>query len=429
MITKLNEEQKQKLAEYKNKYINIGLDTQPIDAEKLQKQMNLFYEHILHRKPVKTIICDNPVQAYYMCFFYKIMKNKIKKIPYQIQNVENEVVNEVENEVKNEVCKKLENEVSKKLENEVSKNVKNEVVNEVVNEVWNELENEVCKKVKNEVSKKLENDVCDEVVNEIRNKVIEKVVNEVGYKVRSEVCKEVRNEVDNEVENEIGNEVRNEVMNEVWNEVNKKVKDYKYPYLYGQFDAGYYSFYSYMKEVLQIDLGYKYDIYESLKDFNFLYCLKDICFASQKPIEINKDDQGRLHADDRPALLYKGLALWRINGMRVPKYIVTNPELITIEKIQKEANQEVKRIMIERFGVSEYLTQIDSKVIDMDCRDNEGAAPRVLIEDCNKNRWFVVTDGSTRRVYHLFVDKNINTCKQAHESLCGFDENLILIES
>jgi len=101
---------------------------------------------------------------------------------------------------------------------------------------------------------------------------------------------------------------------------------------------------------------------------------------------------------------------------------------LTIDKIQKQENVEVQRIMIERYGVSKYLVDIDAKLLDMDSLTLEGSAPRCLMEDKFGNRYLVGTDGSTKRVYHMRVE-NVETCVDAHNQLCGFNEKCLIAEA
>ena len=84
--------------------------------------------------------------------------------------------------------------------------------------------------------------------------------------------------------------------------------------------------------------------------------------------------------------------------------------------------------MIERFGVDKYLAEINATVVDVDFRGVVGAGARALMEDDEGNCWLVATDGSTDRVYHLFVGKGYSSCRAAHEAICGFPEELIKAE-
>ena len=87
-----------------------------------------------------------------------------------------------------------------------------------------------------------------------------------------------------------------------------------------------------------------------------------------------------------------------------------------------------KRIMIEKFGVSEYLTQTSARILDKDKLNLEGSATRLLIEDDQNIRWLCCTDGSTGRMYFLPASENSNTCSEAHQEMAGFDETRIIAE-
>jgi hypothetical protein len=450
MINKLTQKQKQKLKKYRDKYIRLGLNIKPINKKFVQKIMNRFYEEILKRKSVKVIICDNPLQAYYMCYFYKILKlkkykHKINEVRNEVENevwkevrnevenevgnevrnevgneVENEVWKEVESEVRNEVWKEVENEVRNEVRNEVGNEVWNEVENEVGNEVWNEVGNEVWNEVRNEVENEVRNEVWNEVWNEVRNEVENEVWNEVENEVGNEVWNEVENEVRNEVWNEVENEVRNEVWNEVWNEVGKevgkevrsKIKNYYYPYLYGSFDANYFSYYNYFWKECNIKYKNlrKYKIYSKLINFNFIHCLKDICFISQNSSIIRKNLKGQLHADENPALKYKGLKLWRLNGIKVPKYIVMTPYYkLSAKKVLQEKNVEVRREGIRKIGIHRCINELKPIIID-----TWDEYELLSINFTNNNRIYLKMKNPSINTWHIeAVHPSCDTVKKA----------------
>jgi len=151
------------------------------------------------------------------------------------------------------------------------------------------------------------------------------------------------------------------------------------------------------------------------------------CIVVEHPTKINITKDFRLHNElPEPALLWSdGTAQYFVNDVYMPAKYIESPETLTVEAIQRENNQERRRIMIERFGVSKYLIAIQAKLLDVDIR----RAARALIEDDKKCKWLICSDGSTNRTYHLFVGKEeVNTCKEAHELLCGFSENLVKAE-
>jgi hypothetical protein len=73
---------------------------------------------------------------------------------------------------------------------------------------------------------------------------------------------------------------------------------------------------------------------------------------------ISRDSRGRLHNENGPALAYPdGWCLYSVHGVSVPEYIVERPHEITAEKISKERNAEIRRVMIDKFGASRYLLE------------------------------------------------------------------------
>lgn len=121
--------------------------------------------------------------------------------------------------------------------------------------------------------------------------------------------------------------------------------------------------------------------------------------------------------------------VWVWRGVRVTAQIIAFPETITIEQIRKEKNAEVQRIMISQMGAGNYLRATKCELIDMDSLTMEGSAPRALMRDDMGNMWLVGTDGSTARVYTMAVPPEVRTCKEAHESISGFDERRLIAEA
>jgi hypothetical protein len=95
------------------------------------------------------------------------------------------------------------------------------------------------------------------------------------------------------------------------------------------------------------------------------YPYENICFVCDRPEQIHKNARGQLHNPDGPAVLFSdGWAVWYINGVSVPSWIITNPEQITPDIISAESNAEVRRIMIGIYGWHNYLDRVNARMID-----------------------------------------------------------------
>jgi hypothetical protein len=78
----------------------------------------------------------------------------------------------------------------------------------------------------------------------------------------------------------------------------------------------------------------------------------------ERPTRFQLDEQGRLHSEDGPALAYpEGEPLYCWHGVQVPATVITGPQAITPEEIRAQPNAEVRRVMVERYGIERLVTE------------------------------------------------------------------------
>ena len=143
---------------------------------------------------------------------------------------------------------------------------------------------------------------------------------------------------------------------------------------------------------------------------------KEFCIVSDFPLFLKKDEANRPHCDDGPSHMWRdGWALWYIHGVVVTEQIVLRPETLTVEQIREEPNAEVRRIMLDRFGVSRYIKESGARVVceyggdhplkglrtarlmRVDVKDDE---PIIMLDMLNSTP---ESDGSTKR-YWIRID-------------------------
>ncbi len=147
------------------------------------------------------------------------------------------------------------------------------------------------------------------------------------------------------------------------------------------------------------------------------------CFVCDRPNKISADARGRLHHESGPALSFSdGFELYSWHGATVPKEIIEHPEQITIDAIDRELNVEVRRVMLERFGASRYLSESNSQIIHEDefgvlyskvLQDDE---PLVMVKVINST----VEEDGFQREYFLRVPPHITTARAAVAWTFGF---------
>jgi len=94
----------------------------------------------------------------------------------------------------------------------------------------------------------------------------------------------------------------------------------------------------------------------------------EFCIVSDRPEVLKVDEHSRPHCDDGPFCRWRdGTALYAVHGVRVPAWLVEQPDRLTVQAIDAERNEEVRRVMIERFGWERYGRE-DTETLDHDER-------------------------------------------------------------
>jgi hypothetical protein len=99
---------------------------------------------------------------------------------------------------------------------------------------------------------------------------------------------------------------------------------------------------------------------------------RGLCFVAERPTAVRWESdraQPRVHSLDAPGVEFRdGWKLYAVRGVLVPERIVTDPGSIKWEDIDAESNAEVRRVMVERYGIERYLVDSKAEVLheDMD---------------------------------------------------------------
>ena len=112
--------------------------------------------------------------------------------------------------------------------------------------------------------------------------------------------------------------------------------------------------------------------------------------------------------------------LWR--GVPIAPRIAFEPGSITVAEILAESNSELRRVLLERFGLERFLTEANPEVLDQD-RDVGGERKllRVPMEGDEALVCILVLCPSTGRRYILRVPPTMKTCRQAIAWTAGFE--------
>lgn len=155
---------------------------------------------------------------------------------------------------------------------------------------------------------------------------------------------------------------------------------------------------------------------------------KGICFVSDFPTAINIDDRGRLHNESGPAISYPdSYSVYAIHGVRLEggreKYI-QDRSTITVEAIEAEsANAEIRRVMVDMYGLENYLKDSGSEKIHEDDfgvlfrKTQTGDEDLVMVKVVNSTP---EPDGSYKD-YFIRVPPTVKTAREAVAWTFGLD--------
>jgi hypothetical protein len=115
------------------------------------------------------------------------------------------------------------------------------------------------------------------------------------------------------------------------------------------------AYFDFLANAMHLDIGYEKlaGIIGAVEQASFIYPFGDRAYAVRKMCKRSRDEQGRLHCEDGPAILFNdGFSVYAWHGVQLlrKKWIITNPEKITAETIENESDPEVKRVMTERLA-------------------------------------------------------------------------------
>ncbi len=113
----------------------------------------------------------------------------------------------------------------------------------------------------------------------------------------------------------------------------------------------------------------------------------------------------------------------RWQGVRIDERILLRPESIHLDEILGQDNAELRRVLIDRFGVSRFMSESKAAVLDADT--DPGGKRQLLRVELKGDEPLVTlscTCPSTGRKYFLRVPPTVNSCHQAAAWIAGFDD-------
>jgi hypothetical protein len=194
---------------------------------------------------------------------------------------------------------------------------------------------------------------------------------------------------------------------------------------FGNLDSSWIAYYNFLRSIGIEGTEPLDGIQKLTESCGWWWPYENLCFITSRPVELHRDNRGRLHNETGMAIRYAdGWGFYAWHGIIVPEYVILLPEGLDFEMINAEPNAEVRRVLIERFGLDNYLKRGEVIKIHQDpCgilyRMNlKGDEPILVVRVINST---AEPDGIFKE-YFLRVPPNIMRARQAVAWTFGLSE-------
>lgn len=136
----------------------------------------------------------------------------------------------------------------------------------------------------------------------------------------------------------------------------------------------------------------------------WIWVYHSFCILTERPTQLHRDPQGRLHNESGPAVMYRdGFGVWAWHGVRVPQDMIEAGW--DTARIFTERNSEIRRCAIERVGWDQFIAESGMKLV-AEATDPGNDPHRLSLWDLPENledlyvesaRILLCTNGSVER--------------------------------
>ena len=322
-IVSLSLSERGRLREWRDKWVKIGLSTEPADFETFEKNVELCYR-FAKLKPVPVIKVESPIVGAFaasiamhvICSVFQAAIRRTVMLP-----------------------------VDSTVDSDVASAVRSAVRSAVDSAVESAVDSDVASAVESAVLSAVESAVDSAVDLAVRSAVD----SAVGSAVRSAVGSAVGSNMGSAVDSAIYSAFKDKKLN--WHN-----------WIGGRFWSAWQAYVTFFRYVCGwtpptaiLDRMRAYEKCQS--SAGYWWANRDFCIVSNTPKKIERKENA-LHCENGKAIEYRdGWGLYFLNGVRMKEeYVMTPAEKIKPETILSEKNVDVRRELIRKIGVERLVS-------------------------------------------------------------------------
>ena len=400
-ITELAPEHIARFDEWAKKWTQIGLSTEPADFDRAIEAALRVYDLAKLDKPMIILRMGSPLGA------------EIGRLAsWQYLQELREMVPDCPSD---EALAQVVNKALMSFGDLVSEDIRNRVMGQITAQVPDPIRARAIDRVRS--------DITAQTRNQMRIELIDQFTERVCPHVRDQVEEHVANHVNEYTWEQVWFWFRGSVIRSLWDQISF-LPESSFFYC-GAADAAWASFVSFFRDVVSLELDdsvqQQFSLTETLAmSCGFVLWHGHVLAISDRPAEIHRDAEGRLHNAAGPSVSWRdGWRQYHWRGLRVPeKWVTGEPpsarEVLALENIEK------RRAACEIVGWKKILNELDAKVIDEDGDPEIGALLEADLPDSGKERFLKVKCG-TGREFVLPVPPHVSTALEANAWTWGLE--------
>lgn len=188
--------------------------------------------------------------------------------------------------------------------------------------------------------------------------------------------------------------------------------------VYGQHDAGWLSFYAFMRNELKLveQTDKLAGLTELCKSAGWALPYENTCYVSERHSRVSRDNAGRLHNLDGAAVLYPdGWGVYAVRGVRVPKEWVTGRATLDPMLALNHPNIEQRAAAATLIGWDRVLDKLHPEVVNVETSPEYdfGKLLKVDLPD-EPGQMFLQVLCATGRTMVLRVPPTMRTAREAN---------------
>lgn len=192
---------------------------------------------------------------------------------------------------------------------------------------------------------------------------------------------------------------------------------------YGQHDVFWLAFWAFVQKLGAEGDADPWPLLDLARNCGWYWTLDEAAILTERPVELFRDAQNRLHRTDGLAIRYPdGWGVACVNGTRIPTEWVTVPGALNGKVALTHDNAEQRLAAATILGWDKILSEVKAKIVQRDDNPEIGELLEVDLPDAPRSKFLRVRCG-TGRTFSLPVPAEMTSALQANAWTYSLEEH------